>query len=200
MNKKRIIYILIFSIFILFAMATKVAAKDTDRILNYVVTVEPRMNDGTLDIIYEITWKVLDSDSEGPLRWLQIGTPNSYFDEPKALTNNIKTISKYNGSYVKIVFNQLYYEGDELTFKYRIHQPYMYKLSFGNCKYSFTPAWFTNAKIDNLTIKWNKDKVKSSNNQKTEGNYLIWNKKNLANGGKLTVNVKYSENAFRIFK
>ncbi len=30
-----------------------------------------------LDITYDIEWKVLDSTTEGPLTWVQIGTPNS---------------------------------------------------------------------------------------------------------------------------
>ena len=35
------------------------------------------MEDGSLDITYDIEWKVLDSTTEGPLTWVQIGTPNS---------------------------------------------------------------------------------------------------------------------------
>lgn len=61
----------------------------------------------------------------------------------------------------------------------------MYKLSWGKCKYSFTPAWFTDAKVDNITIKWNKDSVKSSNSKLKQDNYLVWSKSNLAKGEKL---------------
>lgn len=85
---------------------SKSYAADLDRIVNYNVTVEPRMNDGTLDITYAITWKVLDSTTEGPLEWVQIGTPNENFDTITALSNNIRSITKYNGPFVKIVFNK----------------------------------------------------------------------------------------------
>ena len=196
MKKKYIIFVFALILFSIFSVDTKVQAKDLDEIVNYVVTVEPRMNDGSLDITYELTWKVLDDDTEGPLSWVQIGTPNADFDTPTALTSNISRISAYNGSYVRIDFGKKYYAGDQITFKYRIHQSYMYKLSWGNCVYSFTPAWFTDAKVDNLTIKWNKDQVKSNNAKSTADNYLVWTKKNMAKGEKLTIEVKYEKSAF----
>lgn len=196
MKKKYIVLILMFIAFVILGINTKVYAADLDRITNYIVTVEPRMNDGSLDITYEITWDVLDSTTEGPLEWVKIGTPNEYFNTPTALSSNIKSIKAYSGSYVRIDFTQKYYEGDEFTFKYSIHQPYIYKVSWGKCKYDVTPAWFTDAEIDNMTIRWNKDQVKSSNTKKTEGNYLIWNKTYMAKGEKLTAKVKYDKKVF----
>ena len=196
MNKKSVLFSLIFVIFIIFILSTKTYATDTDQITNYVVTVDPRMNDGSLDITYEITWKVLSTEGVGPLTWVQIGTPNSNFDNPTALTSNIKSISKYNGSYVKIVFKNAYAAGQTVTFKYSIHQSYMYKISFGSCKYEFTPAWFTDIKVDNMTIKWNKDKVKKSNTKTEEGNYFVWYKTNLDKGEKVSVEIKYDKDSF----
>lgn len=196
MKKKYILFILMFIFFIILAINTKSYATDLDRIVNYNVTVEPRMNDGTLDITYEITWKVLDSTTEGPLEWVQIGTPNENFDNITALSTNIKSIAKYNGPYVKIVFNKKYYAGEQVTFKYKIHQSYMYKISWGKCKYSFTPAWFTDAKVDNMTIKWNKDSVKSNNAKTKEDNYLVWKKTDMAKGEKLTAKIQYKKEAF----
>lgn len=196
MKKKYILFILMFIFFTILAINTKSYATDLDRIVNYNVTVEPRMNDGTLDITYEITWKVLDSTTEGPLEWVQIGTPNENFDNITALSTNIKSIAKYNGSYVKIVFNKKYYAGEQVTFKYKIHQSYMYKISWGRCKYSFTPAWFTDAKVDNMTIKWNKDSVKSNNAKTKEDNYLVWKKTNMSKGEKLTAKIQYKKETF----
>lgn len=196
MNKKKILLILLFIFVIMLIINTKCYATDLDEIVNYEVIVEPRMSDGTLDITYEITWKVLDSTTEGPLEWVQIGTPNANFDTPTALTKNIKGIAKYNGSYVKIIFDKKYYAGEQVTFKYKIHQSYMYKISWGKCKYSFTPAWFTDAKVDSLTVKWNKDAVKSSNSNIKEDNYLVWHKTNMAKGEKIKVDVKYDKSAF----
>lgn len=102
MKKKYILLVLLFLIGIILIFNTKSYSADLDEIINYIVTVDPRMNDGTLDITYEITWKVLDSSKEGPLRWVQIGTPNSNFDNPTALTNNIQSISRYNCIYFMI--------------------------------------------------------------------------------------------------
>ncbi len=195
MKKTYTILSIILIILAIFTINTTSYA-DTDEITNYVVTVEPRMNDGSLDITYEITWKVLDSITQGPLEWVQIGTPNESFDSEKALTSNIKDIKKYNGAFVKITFDRPYNSNEEITFKYSIHQRRMYKTSWGNCKYEFTPAWFTDIRIDNLTIKWNKDQVKKSNKNKQEDNYLIWNKKNLSKGAKVTANITYSKKAF----
>ena len=73
-----------------------------DEILNYDIEVNPR-NDGTLDMKYHITWKVLDDSREGPLSWVKIGVPNKYVDEicrkrlDKVLKKgyNVGEISKY---------------------------------------------------------------------------------------------------------
>jgi len=195
--KRKYIYIIFIAIFmLLLSINNNTYAADLDRILNYEVTVDPRMNDGTLDIIYEITWKVLDSTTEGPLEWVQIGTANSNFDNPTALSKNIRSITNYNGSYVKIVFKDKYYAGEQVTFKYKIHQSSMHKVSWGKCKYSFTPAWFTNAKIDKMTVRWNMDSIKSSNAKYKQDNYLVWTKTNMSKGEKLTVNIKYDKNEF----
>jgi len=174
----------------------KCLAADLDEIENYEVIVEPRMTDGTLDITYKITWKVLDSTTEGPLKWVQIGTPNSKFDNVEALSDNIISISKYGESYVKIIFDKEYYAGEQITFKYKIHQSYMYKISSNKCKYSFIPAWFTDIKINKMTVKWNLDGVKFSNAKLIEDNYLVWQKTNMAKGKKMKINVRYDKDAF----
>ena len=196
MKKKYILCSIVLIVLAILTFNTKTYAADLDLIENYVVTVDPRMNDGSLDIIYEITWKVLDSTTEGPLTWVKIGTPNEGFDNVTALTNNIKSIKKYNGSYVRIDFNKSYKAGEVLTFKYSIHQSYMYKISWGKCVYEFTPAWFTDAKVNNMTVKWNNDLVKSSNTKSIEDCYLTWNKKYMSKGSKIKVKVKYDKGAF----
>ena len=111
---------------------TKTNAANLDEILNFEVKVDPRMNDGTLDMTYTVKWRVLDSTTEGPLTWVKIGTPNENFDTPTALTNTIKSIRKdSSGSAVRIDFTKAYRAGEEVTFKYSIHQKYMYKIHKG---------------------------------------------------------------------
>lgn len=197
MNKKRflIIGLVFISLLIILNINNKVYA-DTDIIENYTITVDPDMNNGELDITYEIKWKVLDSETEGPLTWAKIGTPNSHFTSPTALTPNIKKIQPYGDSYVRIDFDKAYKEGDIVTFKYSIHQAYMYKIKSSKCTYEFTPAWFTDFKVNNITIKWNKDSVKKANNTSEEGNYYIWNKTNLDKGEKIKAKIEYKKTAF----
>lgn len=196
MNKRIVLFAIITILVSIMMMGQECYAADLDRIDNYVITVDPRMNDGTLDITYEITWTVLDSTTEGPLEWVQIGTANSNFDNPTALTSNIKKIKKYNGSYVRIDFKKKHYAGESITFKYKLHQSDMYMLFADTCIYSFIPAWFTDAKVDKMTIKWNTDGVKSSNSTSTEDNYLVWTKTNMGKGEKLAVTVEYDKTAF----
>lgn len=195
MKKKFIVLVFLLFIFSCFCNC-RCQAASLDEIVNYEVTVDPRLSDGTLDIMYEITWKVLDSTSQGPLEWVQIGTPNSNFDNVVALTSNIKSIKKYNGSYVRIDFKKKYYAGDQVKFKYKIHQSKMYTLSNEYCKYSFTPAWFNEAMVDNITVKWNADSVVSNNSMRKEDNYLVWSQTSLVKGQKVNCRISYNVNAF----
>lgn len=172
------------------------AATNLDEIESYIITVDPRMTDGTLDITYEIKWKVLDSTTEGPLSWVQIGTPNQNFDTATAITSNIKSISKYKGSYVKIEFYRSYYASETVHFKYSIHQSYMYELDGNKVTYDFTPAWFTDAEIVQMQIRWNASDVTESDNSSVDGNYLVWSKSNMAKGAKLSISVEYDESSF----
>ena len=199
MKKRSILSCILLALFFLFALQTNARAEEIDQIENMTVTVDPRMNDASLDIQYEITWKVLDSTTEGPLTWVRIGTPNSSFDNPTAITDNIKSIKKYNQnneSYVRIDFKNSYKAGESVTFRYTIHQPNMCTVSGNKCKFEFTPAWFMDIKVDNLTIRWNADSVEKSDHKSQEDNYLVWNKKNMRKGEKLTAKIEYPKSAF----
>ena len=196
MKKKIFIRIVLLFLLVLFSFTIKTYGANLDEIVDYQIKVDPRMNDATLDITYTITWKVLDSTTEGPLTWVKIGTPNNNFDSLKAISNNIKSISPISGSYVKITFDRAYYAGQSVTFKYSLHQKSICRESWGNYKFKFTPAWFTDANIDNMTILWNASAVKNSGTRVKEDNYFIWNKTNLKNGEKMTVNITYDKSAF----
>ena len=58
------------------ALPARADSGDLDQITRYELTVTPQ-EDGTLVMTAELDWLVLDSDSEGPLEWVQIGLPNS---------------------------------------------------------------------------------------------------------------------------
>ena len=168
---------------------------DADEIIDYQVTVDPR-EDSTLDITYEIKWKVLDSETEGPLSWCQISTPNENFDEITPLSDTIEDISKYKGAYVKIELDKPYEQDEELTIKYKIHQYDLAQKDEEKVLYQFTPAWFTNAKTDNLTIKWKSDGVQKCKAPLKEEEYFIWEKSDIEKGEKYTVQVEYSPDQF----
>lgn len=197
--KRKILFVLILFIIgisCLFVGNKAFASTDLDEIQEYIVTVDPRMTDGTLDITYEIKWKVLDSTTEGPLSWVTIGTPNQNFDTATGITSNIKSISKYNSSYVKIIFDRDYYAGEVINFKYSIHQSYMYEIDNNMVSYNFTPAWFTDAKVKKMSIRWNSDGVTKHNSGSQDGSYLVWNKSNMSKGEKLSISVKYNKSSF----
>ena len=89
---KKIIYIFLSLIIILISSTISAkAAMYLDVINNYEITVNPR-KDGTLDMLFNIKWTVLDSKTEGPLEWIKIGIPNRYVDEIVGISSNIKKI------------------------------------------------------------------------------------------------------------
>lgn len=63
MNKK-IIFIILIILAVVFASSFyKKQTKELDLIKNYAITVSPTDN-GNLDLVYDITWKVLDSQTQ----------------------------------------------------------------------------------------------------------------------------------------
>lgn len=190
--------LLIFLFFVLLILVNNVCfARDLDQINKYYITVDPR-NDGTLDMSYYIEWEVLDSTSEGPLSWVQIGIPNSNVDSIKTSSSEIKSIRYYenNGSYIRIDFKKEYNAGDIIKFEFSFHQKYMYELSYSECTYSFTPGWFNDIAVKDLKVYWNAEKVTSSTAEETNSdNYLVWSGR-LAKGAKLKTKVAYPKSAF----
>lgn len=196
MKKRYILFSIVLMFLVLIGLNTKIQAADLDTIKNFTVTVDPRMNDGTLDITYEVEWLVLDSTTEGPLEWVKIGVPNPNIDTIQALTKNIKRINQFSDSYVRIDFDKSYNAGQTVKFKYSIHQSRMYTIKGSKCKYEFTPAWFTDTEVAKITVKWNSDRVQTSNTKSKQDNYLVWTKENLAKGEKIKIKVEYPKSAF----
>lgn len=203
MKKNRFVKALVSFVFF-FALAIFIApdtalAKPLDEILNYEITVDVK-EDATLDIRYDISWKVLDSKSEGPLEWVKIGIPNSHYNSMEALTDNVDSMSYMSsgGSYARVDFDRKYYEGEVIDFSFVINQDYMYKVNpdEGYAEYTFTPGWFDDITVDNMTIRWNNDKADSwSDGCLVENGYNTWSK-SLRPGEKQTVTVRYSVDAY----
>ena len=133
------------------------AGEPTDKILSYDIKITTR-EDASLDMVYTIKWKVLESEKAGPLTWVKIGIPNKHVDEITALSDNIDEISRNTsgGQYVSVRFEDEYEEGDIVEFSFSIHQDYMYKQSRNGEEaiFEFTPGWFDEMDINLLTIWW----------------------------------------------
>lgn len=197
--KKFLVFSMLFACLIgIVVLPANAASEPLDEIQDYTITVHMRP-DGTMDIRYHIEWKVLDDDSEGPLEWVKIGNPNKHVDEITALSDNIKKIDYTNngGSYIRIDFDRAYHEGEIVIFDYTIHQSYMYIIEKDShiCRYSFTPGWFEEIEVKNITIKWSDENVIESTAHKTEDGYLIWTS-SLEMGERLNASVKYNLDTF----
>ena len=177
--------------------ATPVMA-DTDEILNYTIAVDVN-KDATLNLNYHIDWKVLDSGSGiGPLTWMKIGIPNSHVISTQGLSSTVDHINR-SGNYVEVYLDRSYYEGDIASVDFLVVQDYMYqvnKLKEGETVYSFTPGWFDDIKVDNLTIYWNNENcVSFSPECMMDGNYNIWTT-SLGRGDRYTVTMTYPNDAY----
>ena len=191
MNKKYLIFIFIFVTLLIFN--SRCYASSINEIKDCIVTVEPKMSDGTLEITYEITLKILELNRDS-LQYIYLDAPNSLFKSLTALSDNIKSINKYKMKSIKIFLDREYYEGEEIAIKYSIEQYSMYNISWGKCKYLFIPESFTDSKINNITVRWNLNDVIYSNASSQDGNYLIWNK--IDNDKYVKIKVDYDKTSF----
>ena len=188
------------ALFILFVglLCNVSMAKNLDLINQYYVTLTPR-RDGTVDIIYDFEWEVLDSKSEGPLEWVKIGIPNSNVSNIRALTGNISKIGylKDHGTYVRIDFDRPYNKGEVVKFKFKIHQGNMFELKDNKVVYNFTPGWFPNIHVEDARVLWSANGISEANTQKKESNYYVW-KKSLKSDDKIKTKVEYPREYFTI--
>ena len=186
-------------LFMVLINSHNVSAKTLDEILSYVVTADVN-DDATVNLQYDVSWKVLDSSSEGPLEWSKIGLPNKHVLSIEPLTSNIKRIEQTSsgGSYANIYFYDKYYAGDVVDFSYIVHMDYMYQANpdEGYVEYTFTPGWFDDIEVDNLVIRWNNEKVESwTNDCLIDGGYNTWSC-HLKPGEKKTVTLRYPVDAY----
>ncbi|MBR2290443.1 MAG: hypothetical protein IJ867_07720 [Clostridia bacterium] len=202
-NKIRVI-LLVVSLLVLSLMPSfgNAASDYLDEIENYTVTINVRQ-DGTLDMRYDIEWKVLsDKNGKEPVNWVTVGIPNKHVDQIQALTDNIKTIGYSNsggGDFVRVDFVQDYYQDAIFHFSFAIHQSYMYMLDEeGICRYGFTPGWFEKIEVKELHILWNNENVVSSDATHKSENYLEWYKTDMAAGEHFSVNVRYHISTFDV--
>lgn len=174
------------------------ASGATDEIENFTINVSVN-DDATLDMVYHLDWKVLKSDGIGPVTWVKIGMPNRSYLSYEALSDNIDKII-LDGQYANVYFTKEYYQGEVISFDYKIVQDYMYEMNVlteGETVYYFTPGWFDGIAVDELVINWNADKALSwSHGATVNGDVITWSG-SLSEGAKFDeVSVTYSSDAW----
>ena len=192
--KKRIYFAGLATVFILTFLFSCVRTKaaPTDEIIKYDIVVDVN-EDATLTMQYHLEWKVLD-DSIGAVDWVDIGIPNDHNISCRSLGDNIKnlyTTSNGPGDYIlRIYFTRQYYEDEIIPIDFEIVQDYMYEMNVlteGETVYYFTPGWFNEIAVDDLTISWNAENASSwSHGASTEEGRLIWH-------GSLSAGQKFDE-------
>lgn len=174
---------------------------DMDEITHYTVTVDTRA-DGSADITYELDWNVIGGSLDEPLTWVRIGLPNSHNDSLVNLTpDTVLNVSSVDdgGSFAKVDFINAYFPPDiaatigaqsSVHFAFQVHQSHLFLLNEdGNADYSFTPGWFDDLCVDELTIRWVALDGIQADNDSQDGNYLVWNFGPLDHGESATVHV-----------
>lgn len=203
MNKKNTLRTLLFAVALFWSLVfinnNSVYAAVLDEILDYTITVDV-CEDATLDITYGVSWKVLDSDSEGPLEWVEIGLPNSHYNEVVGLTDTISRIEVETSGNPRclIYFDRKYYKDEIVNFVYKVNIDNMYQMypEEGVCEYTFTPGWFDNIAVDNMLLKWNAENVeKFEPSCLMDDGYNTW-QMSLEPGEKFTVEISYPISAY----
>ena len=158
---------------------------DLDYIPDYFVTVDLR-EDGSADIVYDITWQVIDGDQTDYLSWVKIGLPNAHAEDLTPLTDTISDLQYTGdgGSYAKVVFARRYYSPEvaaqnggesRVRFAFSVHQNHLFTLNHdGTATFEFMPCWFDDLVVEHMQVRWRSGDGFVADNSSEEDGYLIW--------------------------
>ena len=173
---------------------------DLDYIPDYFVTVDLR-EDGSADIVYDITWQVIGGDQTDYLSWVKIGLPNAYAEDLTPLTDTISDLQYTGdgGSYAKVVFARRYYSPEvaaqnggesRVRFAFSVHQNHLFTLNDdGTATFEFTPGWFDDLVVEHMQVRWRSGDGFVADNTSEEGGYLIWNFGPMGHGQSANIHV-----------
>ena len=198
MKKIKIFLLFTLLLVIPFLFSSSAKAKTVlDYIEKYEIKVDLR-SDATLDMEYYIKWKVLDSDTDGPLSWVKIGVPNKYVDELQSHSDSIKKISYLadNGAFIRLDLDREYYKDEVVILHFSFHQSHMFRLDDERVYFDFMPGWFDEIEVGNITIKWNLNNVSYASTNVTSDGYYIFGNKRLNAGERITIGLNYMRDAF----
>lgn len=127
-----------------------------DIIEQYNVTVTPRA-DGSLDILYDVTWKAISATEA--LTWVEIGIPNPnatvYGYTVSDNVEDAEVLSYKDGtSYVCIDFTEEYIDGDVVHFSFEINQKDMLTVNKNGYFYELVPGWFNAIPVESYRFRW----------------------------------------------
>lgn len=198
MKRNRIAFALALLLCLVLLCTPASASDPTDEIVNYEITADVN-EDGTVNLHYHIDWKVLRDDI-GALEWVTVGIPNGEYVEIRPLSDTIASIgySTEAGSSVRVDLDRSYRAGETVSFDYLVVQDYMYQMNLfqeGQTAYVFTPGWFDEIAVDNLTVRWNSEDLASwSPDCLVKDGYNVWTT-SLAPGGTYQITVNYPNEA-----
>lgn len=173
---------------------------DLDYIPDYFVTVDLR-EDGSADIVYDITWQVIGGDQTDYLSWVKIGLPNAYAEDLTPLTDTISDLQYTGdgGSYAKVVFARRYYSPEvaaqnggesRVRFAFSVHQSHLFSLnSDGTATFEFTPGWFDDLVVEHMQVRWRGGDGFVADNTSEEDGYLIWDFGPMGHGQSANIHV-----------
>lgn len=164
--KKIISLLFITIIFLSFIVAIPKETKaygDLDYIELYEIYVDPVKEDGSLDIRFNIEWRVLDSISDGPLTWVKIGIPNKFVRDLVIISSSIDDMYYYSdsGSYIRLDLDRSYNAGELVHLEFKYNQYRMYQVFGDTILYDYNPGYFEDIKVKECNLYWNKSGVKN---------------------------------------
>lgn len=188
---------------LLAAPAALADSGDLDRINSYTVTVDPRA-DGSADITYDIDWEVIGGSADEPLSWVKIGLANDRVDSFENLTpdtvSGVRGQTEDGNTFARITFVRRYYAPDyaaqagqqsRVRFSFRVHQSHLYTQDDdGTATYLFTPGWFDDLCVEELTIRWKATDGMTADTETLQDGYYVWNFGPMDHGEKATVRVQ----------
>ena len=173
---------------------------DLDYIPDYFVTVDLR-EDGSADIVYDITWQVIGGDQTDYHSWVKIGLPNAYAEDLTPLTDTISDLQYTGdgGSYAKVVFARRYYSPEvaaqnggesRVRFAFSVHQSHLFSLNNdGTATFEFAPGWFDDLVVEHMQVRWRSGDGFVADNSSEEDGYLIWDFGPMGHGQSANIHV-----------
>ena len=181
-------------LFILLVLAAVPAyAATLDEIQSVTIDADTSA-DGVVTLRYEIVWKVLDSTSEGPLTWVQIGVPNDAYEITDFGGDAVSAVpyNQADESKVRLDLCKDFLAGETAAFHFTIRQYNLLQKAGNECRCDFIPGWFDDIAVKQMTVRWQPGNVIRAN--KTLDGVYTWSGSLAAGEHFQTVTTYYSGN------